>query len=120
MKSCYYRVTERETNKEKHLICVYDETAPCRCCEEPVRQASMSSTGMCGPCDSGTERSKKCRRNMWKDPDNPRPKPWHNLKEQFFFDTKREAFAKMDELDKTGVRGWPIQLAWFREGKYDE
>jgi len=56
---------------------------------------------------------------MWKSEDNPRPEPWYNLKEQFYFDTKREAMAKMDELDQLGVVGWPIQLAWYRAGKYD-
>lgn len=120
MKSCYYPVTDRETDQSKHMICVYDETALCSCCEEPVNNASISHTGLCGPCDNGKERSRKCRVNMRKDPNNPRPKPWHNLKEQFVFDSKRDAFAKMDELDKQGISGWPIQLQWFRDGKYDK
>lgn len=56
---------------------------------------------------------------MWKDPDNPRPEPWYNRTEAHYFDTKRDAFAKMNELDRAGIPGWPMQLSWFREGKYD-
>lgn len=38
----------------------YDPNAPCRCCGQPVLNASMGGTDLCPTCDLGYRRSPKC------------------------------------------------------------
>lgn len=46
-------------NNVKQVV-TYDETAPCRCCQEPVGEASMGGTDFCPACDCGYRRSEHC------------------------------------------------------------
>lgn len=106
MKSTHYNVSD-EKGASKHLLVVYDETAPCVCCEEPVGSASVSATAICGPCDMGKDRSAKCRINKWRRPNVPKPNVWRNAIEQLLFDTREESDRKMYELHLNGIVGWP-------------
>jgi hypothetical protein len=48
----------RNKNTEYKLIEIeYDETAPCKICNLPVREASMSGTDICPSCDCGRFRN---------------------------------------------------------------
>lgn len=106
MKSTHYDVTDRD-GKSKHLLCVYDENAPCVCCEMPVDGASVSATALCATCDVGRDRSARCQVNKWRKPNTSKPNVWRNVTEQFLFDTREQCDAKMYELHLQGIQGFP-------------
>lgn len=107
MKSAHYNVTDRETNKQRHYLVVYDETAPCALCGLPVISASVSATAICGWCDCGRPRIPE-----WQIRKRLKGRPstadcWANKTQDFFFDSREECDRKMYELHQQGIEGFP-------------
>lgn len=108
MRSAYYSVRDA-SNQPKHYLVVYDETLPCAMCGLPVGEmASVSATAICGPCDNGTPRIPEWQiHNRLKGRKITPKEAWSNKVQDFLFDTRQEADAKMYELHQQGTVGWP-------------
>lgn len=106
MKSAHYNVRDRD-GKSKHYLVVYDETAPCALCGLPVGGASVSATAICGDCDCGRPRVPEWKIRQRRQTKVSPEEAWGNKTQDFLFDTREEADAKMYELHQQGIDGWP-------------